>query len=103
MTHADQPAQTDVFPTHTHYQGELPISVEEWVAGHPDRRLEILPIAQPSPSGDRLCAILYSEHGWPLSTHRRSGMTEGEVRRKLREHPIHYVQPRVSPDGTRWQ
>lgn len=109
MTNADQPAQTtppavqpDVFPNHTPYTGTLPISVAEWLREHPGRRVEIRPIRNPAEGGSLVASMLYSEHGWPLATHRLGGKTKGEVERKLREHPIQYVQPRVSDDRTRW-
>lgn len=92
----------DQFPHHTPYTGPLPITVDGYLAGHPNRKLVVRPIKDAPPGHYQFGAYLISEHGWPLSLPRAGGQTELGARLALRPQTIHRVEPGLSADGTRW-
>lgn len=83
---------------HERYAGPLPISVQDYLDGHPDRRLEIKSMAdQDEPH--LFVSFLYSEHGWPLSAGRRRAATEDAARAACHADLLHHVQPRPTESG----
>ncbi|MXV20269.1 hypothetical protein [Deinococcus xianganensis] len=80
------------------YTGPLPISVPDYLAGHPDRRLEIKSCASPD-EPHRFVSFLYSEHGWPLSALRQSAPTEDAAREACLAAQLRYVTPRATESG----
>lgn len=79
------------------WTGPLPIRVEDYLAGHPDRRLDI----RAAPDG-RHVGFIYSEHGWALGARRLIGGTEAETRAAVLDDQLHHVAPRLSDDGLRY-
>ncbi len=75
----------------------LPISVEDYLAGHPNRRLDV----RPRGDGGHV-SFIYSEHGWPLSACRVTGSTEADTRAAALAATLHHVAPRLSEDGLRY-
>ena len=83
---------------HERYAGPLPISVQDYLDGHPGRRLEIKSMAdQDEPH--LFVSFLYSEHGWPLSAGRRRAATEDAARAACHADLLHHVQPRPTESG----
>lgn len=94
----------DLYPSHTPYAGPLPVSVLDNLNGHPDRRVVVQPIpAHPDFPESLFCTTIFSEHGWPLSSHRRSGSTKAAALKRLHHSgDIQHVDPRASESGTYW-
>ena len=84
------------------YLEPLPVSVQAYLDGHPERRLEIRPTGVSLAGRGTFVSFIYSEHGWPLSSHRYHSTSEAAVRGLVHEQPIRHVSPRISEDGLRY-
>lgn len=80
------------------WHGPLPISVQDYLGGHPDRKLDIVP----SESGG-FVSFIRSEHGWALSARRLHAATRQATLDLVHAEPLHHIAPRISEDGLRYE